>query len=288
MRIFYYVHTGHRVGLDRFRRACTIIRALKDSVDITLLTSDFRIASVAKEHGVDRAVGIDVVRNIPHIASYGDKLIFDSDEANPIMMQDMVEYFSTFIHISDNENITKQKGGFLVSPYLEGDGVCRGIVVDDRYTQESEKIYERSLFFGDDDYEEDLFKHQECFRGFEFNLLEGFYWFFNYSKKLEGVFEHIVDEESYDQVIKRSKTLLTASPQAVLENLASGGKPIYLQREDYEQNYTRLFSSLGVPIVSRYDKKILSTVLEQVETNSYKKCPNSTPMVIKFIKTKLN
>ena len=35
MRLFYYVHTGHRIGLDRFHRAAAIINGLGD-VDITL------------------------------------------------------------------------------------------------------------------------------------------------------------------------------------------------------------------------------------------------------------
>ena len=30
MKIFYYVHTGHRIGLDRFRRAVAILNAIKD------------------------------------------------------------------------------------------------------------------------------------------------------------------------------------------------------------------------------------------------------------------
>ena len=60
MRIFYYVHTGHRIGLDRFRRAATIIKALGD-VDITLLCSDYRIAQIARDFGVKNSVGLDVL-----------------------------------------------------------------------------------------------------------------------------------------------------------------------------------------------------------------------------------
>ena len=86
MRNFYYVHTGHRIGLDRFRRAAAIVKGLGDA-DITLLCSDFRIAQIASEYGVEKSVGVDVVRNIPHISHHGDKLIFDSEEANPICLR---------------------------------------------------------------------------------------------------------------------------------------------------------------------------------------------------------
>jgi hypothetical protein len=37
MRYFYYVHTGHRIGLDRFHRAVAIVNELQKEIDITLL-----------------------------------------------------------------------------------------------------------------------------------------------------------------------------------------------------------------------------------------------------------
>ncbi len=285
MRIFYYVHTGHRVGLDRFRRAATIIRAL-DGLEITLLCSDYRIASQASRYGIKRAVGIDVVRNIPNIASHGDKIIFDSDEANPIMLDDMSRFFSTFIRISDSPDTLKQDREFLVSPYLEGEGICNGVVVDESYFQIEQKSHDRVLFFGDDDYEEDLYRYQKSFGEFEFDLLEGFYWFYGYEKKLDS-FKAIFEEESYDETIKSTDILLTASPQAVLESLASGGRPIYMQRNDYPEDHLKLFSSLEVPIFKNYDKKLLSQIMRNLSKQKYKKCPKNTPLVIKFIKNRL-
>ncbi|RLD42157.1 MAG: hypothetical protein DRI88_11940, partial [Bacteroidetes bacterium] len=115
MRTFYYVHTGHRIGLDRFRRSTTIIRSLGD-VDITLLCSDFRIAQIAKDFGIENSVGIDVVRNIPQISHHGDQIIFDSQEANPVMLEDMRNYFSTFIRVSDDKEDKKEDKELLISP----------------------------------------------------------------------------------------------------------------------------------------------------------------------------
>ncbi|MDA3909225.1 MAG: hypothetical protein PF437_09050, partial [Sulfurimonas sp.] len=155
MKTYYYVHTGHRIGLDRFRRACTIIRLLK-GVDITLLCSDFRIAQIAAEFGIEKSVGIDVVRNIPQISHHGDKIIFDSDEANPIMLDDMRKYFSTFIRVSDKKDDKKEKNELLISPYLNETDVCNVIVIDDKYFEKEEKNIELSYFFGDDDYDKQL------------------------------------------------------------------------------------------------------------------------------------
>lgn len=287
MRLFYYVHTGHRIGLDRFRRAATIIRALGD-VDITLLTSDFRIASAAREYGIKRAVGVDVVRNIPQIANNGDKIIFDSAEINPILLDDMTRYFSTFIRISDDPNDQKHPDELLVSPYLEGEGVFTGVAVDNACFDRQAKTIERALFFGDDDYEEDLALHQEVFAGLALDLLGGFYWFYGYENKLKGSFAAFHDEEAYDEVVSGAKVLVTSSPQAVLEHLAGGGSPVYLQRPDYPADFITLFESLNIPVLRTYDNAKLSSALNDAESQNYHTCPKNTDQLVTFLKENLD
>lgn len=287
MRLFYYVHTGHRIGLDRFRRAATILRALGD-VDMTLLTSDFRIASMAKEHGIRRAVGIDVVRNIPNIAQRGDKIIFDSAELNPTLLEDMIGYFSAFVRISDNPDDRKHPGEFLISPYLEGEGICRGTVVDPVYFETQPKTIARAFFFGDDDYEEDLAGHQSAFAGLDLELLQGFYWFYGYEKKLSESFPVLHDEEAYADVVRHSDILVTASPQAALENLAGGGKPIFFQREDYPKDYHALFESLNIPIVTTYENMQLSVLLDRISSHNYHVCPKNTEAIVTFLQQNLD
>ena len=287
MRLFYYVHTGHRIGLDRFRRAATIIRALGDA-DITLLTSDFRIASAARSYGIKRAVGVDVVRNIPQIAHNGDKIIFDSAEINPVMLDDMTRYFSTFIRVSDDPNAQKHPGELLVSPYLEGEGVFKGVAVDDACFASKEKTIERAFFFGDDDYEEDLAAHQETFAGLDLELLQGFYWFLGYEKKLKNSFGALHDEEEYEEVVARSDIFVTASPQAALENLAGGGKPIYLQRRDYPTDFIPLFESLNIPVMTEYNRERLSFLINNITSNNYQTCPKNTDMLASFLKQNLD
>lgn len=286
MKIYYYVHTGHRIGLDRFRRACTIIRSLGD-VDITLLCSDFRIANEARHFGVDKAVGIDVVRNIPQIAKHGDKLIFDSEEANPIMLEDMRKYFSTFIRISDKKDDVKADGEFLISPYLSGDGICNAVAVDDKYFENEEKTIELSYFFGDDDYEKDLEKNIDFVKDLNPDLLLGFYYFLDYEDSLKKMFKNHHEFEEYDNVIKKSKILLTASPQAVLESLASGAKPIYLQREDYTTDFLELFETLGVPTVKNCEKEQLIGIISLINNNNYFKMEQNGKKIARFIKENL-
>lgn len=287
MKIYYYVHTGHRIGLDRFRRACTIIRALGD-IDITLLCSDFRIANEARHFGVAKAVGIDVVRNIPKIANHGDKIIFDSDEANPIMLEEMRNYFSTFIRISDNKNDSKAEGEFLISPYLKGEGICNAIAVDDKYFAKEEKTIKLAYFFGDDDYEKDLEKNISFVEELNPELLLGFYYFLDYEDILRKKFKNHHEFEEYDKLIKKAQVLITASPQAVFENLASGGKPIYVQRNEYREDFLELFKSLKVPVVKNYEKEHLIDIISSINNNYYSEMEHSSNKIVNFIKENLN
>jgi hypothetical protein len=287
MKTYYYVHTGHRIGLDRFRRACTIIRLLKDE-DITLLCSDFRIAQIASEFGIKKSVGIDVVRNIPNISHNGDKIIFDSDEANPIMLDDMRKYFSKFIRVSDVEDDKKENGEYLISPYLNETDVCNTVVIDDKYFEQEEKSIELSFFFGDDDYNKQLEQNFALLDGLNPDLLLGFYYFFDYEDMLKEKFTNNHEFEDYDEVIKKSKILITASPQAVLENLASGGKPIFIQRKDYPTDFQKLFKKLNIPMVENYQNGQLLTILESLAKHEYYKVEHNSEKLSEFIKENLN
>lgn len=287
MKTYYYVHTGHRIGLDRFRRAATIIRSLGD-IDITLLCSDFRIAQVAKDFGVEKSVGLDVVRNIPQIAHHGDQLIFDSEEANPIMLDDMRKYFSTFIRVSDSPDDKKEENELLISPYLEGEGICKAYAVDDSFFTQTPKTIKITYFFGDDDYEKDLEKNLAFLEGLEPDLQLGFYYFLDYEENLKKLFKNYHEFEEYEDTIKRTEILITASPQAVLESLACGSKPIYIQREDYTIDFIPLFESLNIPIVKQFDKNNLNVILKTIHNHTYYKIEQKSNKVSKFIKENLN
>jgi len=286
-KTYYYVHTGHRIGLDRFRRAVAILNALADE-DITLLTSDYRIAQVARDFGIEKSVGIDVVRNIPQIAQNGDKLIFDSEEANPIMLEDMRSYFSRFVRVSDKQDDVKAENEFLISPYLEGDEICNTVAVADKYFTCNEKTVDISYFFGDDDYEKDLEKHLDFVEDFDPHLLLGFYYFLDYEEMLKTKFVNYFEFEEYDAMIMQSKILVTASPQAVLDSLASGGKPIYIQREDYTRDFNTLFENLNIPIIYHYDKNHINVMIEAINEQKYGKIAKNSNKIANFIKESLN
>ena len=263
------------------------MRLLKDE-DITLLCSDFRIAQIASEFGVDKSVGIDIVRNIPQISHNGDKIIFDSDEANPIMLDDMRNYFSKFIRVSDNENDKKENGEYLISPYLNEADVCNVVVIDEKYFEQVQKSIELSFFFGDDDYDKQFEQNFALLDGINPDLLLGFYYFLDYEDMLKEKFTNNHEFEDYDEVITKSKILITASPQAVLENLASGGKPIFIQRRDYSTDFQKLFQKLNIPIVENYENSQLLTILNDLSKHEYYKVEHNSEKLSEFLKENLN
>ncbi len=291
MKKFYYVDTGHRVGLDRFKRAVAILNALGDD-EITLLCSDFRVAHEARNFGIKNSVGIDLVRNIVNIAQRGDALIFDSAEANPLMLEDMRNYFPKFIRISDDPMDKREENEFLISPYLEDTLTCKAVMVADKYFGNFEKTNEIGFFFGDDDYEKDLEKHLDILELLHVNgtaevaFLLGFYYFVDYETMLKKRFPKYYEFEEYDTFITTCKTLVTCSPQAVLDCLASGGRPIYLKRADYTNDFDMLFKELCIPIVAGFDKELLSNALAQNLSHAYSKMTQNSNQVVDYLKDK--
>ncbi len=287
MKTYYYVHTGHRVGLDRFRRAAAVIEELKDE-DITLLTSDFRIASEAKSYGFKRAVGIDVVQNIAHIAKRGDRLIYDSDEHNPTTLDDMMDFFSHMVRFSDNSAEVKHAKEFLVSPYLEGESICKAIPIASKYFGEFEKTIDVALFYGDDDYEKDVLSIKDELKALNLELLLGFYYFVFYDDEAGNTFKKIHENEAYDEVIQHANILLTSSHQAALDSLAAGGRPIFIQRDDHSSEFQELFRQLNIPVIEGLNVLKLAESIAVARTNTYKTINQISNKTTHFIKESLN
>ena len=285
MKYYYYAHTGHRIGLDRFRRAAAILPYLDQ--EVTLLTSDFRVASILRDYHIKKNIGLDVVRNIPQVAHNGDKIIFDSDEFNEFMLEDMQNFFSTFIRVSDKVDETLHESEYLINPYIKDKKVLNEIIVDPSYFKNYEKNKKIGFFFGDDDYEEDLLKIAPSLKKFNFDLLLGFYWFLEYEDKLSTHFNNLIESEDYQDFISTYETIISSSPQAILDALASGSKVIYIQRDDYPKDFLQLFKELNIPTLTTFDQKLLEEAIELSKTNKYHKLPQNHQKIISFINSAL-
>jgi len=285
--IYYYVHTGHRIGLDRFHRAVAIINALPE-LEITLLTSDFRIAQVAHQYGIKRAVGVDVVRNIPQIASSGDILIFDSAEANPGMLKDMQVYFSTFIRVNDDPQDQVYPGEYLINPYVKDERCCNALAIAPMFFKEQNKSQESIFFFGDDDYEEDLLRYTANLKEKKMQLLLGFYFFIDYEDKLKDSFTELIEPEEYEETIKSASSFVTSSPMAVLQALACESNPIYIQREDYITDFLPLFKELNIPCFDYKNMTEFDTFHKENLSHNYQKLSSNVTNIADFLRNLLN
>jgi len=103
---------------------------------------------------------------------------------------------------------------------------------------------------------------------------------------LKKKFKKYYEFEEYDEFITASKILITSSPQAVLDSLASGGRPIYLIRPDYSNEFLQLFLELNIPVINDFDKTLLSTVISQNLSHSYNQVPQNSIKLVNYLKDK--
>ena len=246
MQLYFYAKSGHTVGLEETKRCAAIANLLKEFNPI-LCTSDFRAGAFAKDNfGIKKYVNIDVVRNLHNIMQRGDILIYDTPEVTSEMKEDMKDFCSLLYGINDE---------------------LSGIIVDTTfyYSQENPTL-EKTLFFGDDDYNNQLIEMTKESEKFDINLLMGHYFFLGNEKLFENNFSKVIDEEEYVHTIQNSKYLLTASLQTALESLACGNYPVLFKRVDKNYN-EELIKNLNLPIIESDNLKDLITNFDKIINN---------------------
>lgn len=253
MQLYFYAKSGHTVGLEETKRCAAIANKLKEFNPI-LCTSDFRAGAFAKDNfGIKKYVNIDVVRNLHNIMQRGDILIYDTPEVTSEMKEDMKDFCSLLYGINDE---------------------LSGIIVDTTfyYSQENPTL-EKTLFFGDDDYNNQLIEMTKESEKFDINLLMGHYFFLGNEKLFENNFSKVIDEEEYVHTIQNSKYLLTASLQTALESLACGNYPVLFKR--FDKNYNEeLIKNLNLPIIESDNLKDL--------INEFNKIIKNYPIITNF------
>lgn len=246
MQVYLYAKSGHTIGLDATKRCAAIANALKE-FDPILCTSDFRAGAFAKDNlGVKKYVNIDVLRNLHNIMQRRDILIYDTPEANDEMKKDMKEFCSLLYGIGDELN---------------------GIIVDESiYKNIPNPTLEKTIFFGDDDYNNLFLEIVKDSEKFDINLLMGHYFFLGNEKIFINHFLNVIDEEEYVQTIQNSKYLLTTSLQTALESLACGNYPVLFKRIDKEYDEI-LIQQLNLPVIESTSLKELVNQFDIVIKN---------------------
>jgi len=243
MQVYLYTKSGHAIGLEATKRCATIANALKEFEPI-LCTSDFRAGAFAKDLlGVKKYVNIDVVRNLYNIMEKRDILIYDTDETNEFMHNDMKE-FCTLLYSVQND--------------------ISNIVVDETlYKKIDNPSIEKLMFFGDDDYNNLFLENIKEAQALDIDLLMGHYFFLGNEKIFKKYFNNVIDEEEYVETIQNSKHLLTASLQTALESISCGNKPVLFKREDkiYDDE---LISKLNIPTINSKDFNQIVKEFEEI------------------------
>ncbi|QKJ24552.1 hypothetical protein [Poseidonibacter lekithochrous] len=241
MQVYFYAKSGHAVGLDATKRCSAVATLLKD-LDPVLCTSDFRAGAYAKElFDVKKYVNIDVVRNLSNIMQRKDILIYDTDETNELMQEGMNEFCSLVFNLKEISDI---------------------IVDTSIYTKNENPSIEKSIFFGDDDYNNLFLEQMNTESKHDIDLLMGHYFFLGNEKVFKEHFNNVIDEEEYIETINNTKYLLTASVQSALESIACGNSPVIFKREDKQYNM-ELIEKLNIPCI---ENTTLDETISEFET----------------------
>jgi len=95
--LYYYAHSGHKIGLERVRRGAALLKRLaSNGVETQLLVNDFRAGLAAKDLGVKDYVTIETIQDIDAIAEAGNSIIIDSSEDD---RGRLVKYCSDFKNV---------------------------------------------------------------------------------------------------------------------------------------------------------------------------------------------
>ena len=170
-----------------------------------------------------------------------DILIYDTDETNELMENGMNEFCSLVFNLKEISDI---------------------IVDTSIYTKNDNPSIEKTIFFGDDDYNNLFLEQINNDSKYDIDLLMGHYFFLGNEKVFKKHFNNVIDEEEYIETINNSKYLLTASVQSALESIACGNSPVIFKREDKQYNM-ELIEKLNIPCI---ENSTLSETINEFET----------------------
>jgi len=255
--LYYYANTSHKLGLERLRRGAALLNRLNTKgVATQLLVNDFRAGLVARELGVAEYVTIEGIQDIDAIAQNGDSIIIDSLEDDHGRLVKYCEDFDTvwrFAHDAEDKAVHSEIVLGLDT-----------VLVDDTYFDNKVEKEERILFFlGDADYNKTILSNEDFFKAFDMELLLGNYFFVKYEDDLAKLFSTLHEPEEYEDLIKSSSTVVTASSQTALEAKVAGANVIYIQLPQRELYTSALLESYGITVMKGLESKKLTEFLQK-------------------------
>ena len=228
--LYYYAHTGHKVGLERLRRGVALKHALqKHGIEMQMLVNDFRAGVAMKdEQGLAEYITIETIQDIDAVAQIGDSVIIDSNEDDHGRLVKYVSDFKQVWRFAHDKNDTTIHGEILFKADCNDADCEEAVIIDESYFEKTEKEARVLFFLRDYDHDKTILNHTDFFSAFEMELLLGHYFFVKYEKDLAKLFTCLHEPEEYTELISRSSTVVTASSQAAMEARASGAKVIFI------------------------------------------------------------
>ncbi|MFT7880874.1 MAG: hypothetical protein ABXS91_10830 [Sulfurimonas sp.] len=279
--LYYYANSGHKIGLDRVKRAVALLKALNEKgVETRLLVNDFRAGLAARELGLRDYVTIEGVMDIDAIADTGDSIIMDTPEDDKGRIEKYCSDFSHVFRFANGPEDEIRVSEVLFRPECDEESCIEALIVDSMY--ESEPKEERVLFFlSDADYDKEILGHREFFQDSGMELLLGNYFFVKYEDELAALFERLHEAEEYEELLKSSSHIVTASGQTALEAHVCGANVVYIKTSREEIIPLSVIKGLDIPVVEGFDRAAYEAV------DKKKKNDKTLPVSLDLIAEKL-
>jgi len=284
MKLYYYAFSGHKWGLDRVKRGVALIKSLKkEGVDMQLLVSDFRAGLVAKDFGVGDSITIEGIMDVDVVAQNGDIVFLDTPEVDNGRVQMYVKEYKALFNIVDDDNTKSIFGEHIISP----NGDISSIIIDELYFDILDKEDRTIFFLGDADYNKTILSEKDFFQNIDMELILGNYFFVKYESDLAKIFKTLHEPEDYQDLIRTSSTVVTASIQTALEARACEVKSIYISDGNESKSILRKLNEYNIIIINGFNQDDLLLSVKEGK-NLYKKVTHSSKEIAIKVKNKLN
>jgi len=248
--LYYYAYSGHKIGLDRVKKAAALLKGLEASgVESRLLVNDFRAGLAARDFGIAHSVTIESIQDIDAIAQIGDVVIIDSPEDDRGRLQKYCSEYKAVFRFAQSGDDTSRYGEVMIGPECEDDASIPSVMVDDIYFEPTPKEERRVFFLNDADYDKVILNHSDFFRANSMELLLGHYFFVKYEDELAQLFTKVHESEEYMEIIRTSTNIITASIQTALEAKASGAKVLFIALLEPSIEQIDLLGRYGICVI---------------------------------------
>jgi spore coat polysaccharide biosynthesis predicted glycosyltransferase SpsG len=277
--LYYYANSGHKIGLERVRRGAALLKQLEaDGVAAQLLVNDFRAGLAARELGVKEYVTIETIQDIDAIAEAGNSIIIDSSEDDHGRLVKYCADFKNIWRFEHDSSDSSVHGETLFRSECKDEDCVNALIIDESYFEKRSKD-ERILFFlGDADYDKTILSNETFFKTQNMELLLGNYFFVKYEDDLAKLFSTLHEPEEYENLIKTSSCIVTASAQTAFEAKASNAKVIYINISNNSLYPLELLRAYDIDIIDGFNIENLNECLQkeiQIPKNRIEQFDNS-------------